>query len=716
MFLLFRVIFFLFCVTEIFCGPENLSLSEGISFPGMTVDLRNPSFENGILSTTEGGVIVGPDIRIQAQKITYTNLHNEQIHTIEAEGDLILEFSEYTFVGRLLTYNFTEQSGVLYGGRTAVEPWFFIGEEISLNADGSFTLREGAVTTSENFHPDWGIFAKEGTLKEKCFLDIRSAQFRFLGTPLFWIPSFKMNLNSIFDSPIRYNFKWGGHQGSRVSMIYEIFSWNRFKSFLRLDYRLKRGFGAGLETHYYSEDHKQRFETINYWAKDNAVINPHEKHRYRFQGLYDDLFFDDTVSLNASWDKLSDKDMATDYNDRGLELDTAGETQFLMRKQETNWIGHFLARVRVNQFQTLKQELPTLFVNWKPYAIKDTGIIGDTYFSASYLDFAYANDLMHVHDYNSPRVEARQTFYRPFNYEYLQVTPQAGFLGIYYGNSPSKKDRWLALGDFQIEAKTYLHNYYGNLKHVIEPYARYHYITFPSVGPDHHYIFDIDDGWYRLDLLRFGTINEFYFKGYRGLLMRPIRAEIWSQAFFDTPSVKMAIPKVYADLSYSSFSTLRHNIEAAYDFQHTLVDHLNFRTEWTVSRELAISAEYRHRSAHDWRKVDHTNFILESFHSDNRLFHSALSDRRDTLLMHLYYQLHPNWALEVEARHGWNRKREPSYTEFEVDLLGTLRSAWNIKVSYQHKEEDDRIAFYFSIGIKRPDRKKCRDFVPCAGL
>lgn len=694
------------------------SISSDLIGDGLRVDLRNPIWENSILSTCEGGVIEGRDIRIQAKKITYTKKTAEEkpLHSIEAEEDLILEFGDYIFIGSSLTYNFITQEGVLYQGRSAVEPWFFGGERVFLHSDNSITLYNGYVTTSENIQADWKIITEEASLLDRHLLSGKNVTFRFLQFPIFWLPKFKVDLDTIFDSPLRYSFKWGGRQGSRASMIYEFFSWNRFKAFLRVDYRLKRGLGGGLETYYLSDDHKESFETINYWAKDNSVINTHEKHRYRFQGLYSNLFWNDTVSLDMSWDKLSDKDMATDYNDRGLELDTAGKTQALIRKQEEFWIGSLFTCLRVNSFQTLKQELPTLETSLKPYALGNSGIIGSSYFSASYLDFTYAHNLQHVHDYNSPRVEFDQTFYRPFHYNWLQITPQAAFLGIYYGNSPKKRERWLALGNFKLEANTYLHRYFGNWKHVLQPYLCYQYITFPTAGPKQHYIFDINDGWYRLDMLRFGTVQEFYLKGCQNFLMRPVRAELYANAFFDTPSIGVTIPKVYADVSYNSFSTLRHCFQAAYDCQHTLVDHFNFRTEWTFSQDLAIAAEYRHRSAHDWRKADHTNFILESFRSDNQLFHSQLSDRRDTLLMHLFCRFHPNWALEFEARHGWNRKREPSYNEFEIDFLGTLRSAWNVKISYQRKEEEDRIAFYFSIGIKKPNWKKCRDFVPCAGL
>jgi hypothetical protein len=136
---------------------------------------------------------------------------------------------------------------------------------------------------------------------------------------------------------------------------------------------------------------------------------------------------------------------------------------------------------------------------------------------------------------------------------------------------------------------------------------------------------------------------------------------------------------------------------------HNELDHYNVRTEWTYSPNFALAVEYRHRSSYDWRKADHTNFILDSFRTIQELRDSQLSDRRDTLLLHMFYRFHPSWAFEFKSRSGWNRILEPSYNEFEIDLLGTLRSAWNFKLSYQHKEDDDRISVYMTIGIQRPD-------------
>lgn len=675
---------------------------------GITVDLREPSYSAGVLETDKGGVIKGPDFRIQATRIVYTRKmeNGECTYSIVAEGDMIMEFCDYVFVGERLEYDFLSKTGVIYDGRTMVEPWFFGGKRILLCCDGSYIICNGFFTTSMSYCPEWEISAQEAALSRDHTLEAKNIQLRLFDLPLLWLPTFKTNLDDIFDSPIRYSMRLWGRQGPRLGLSYELFSWNQWKTILQLNYRLNRGPGGGFETYYHSPDRKTSFQTINYGAMDSSLIHPDERVRYRFQGIYDSLFMQDTVSVNLSWDKLSDKYMASDYRDKGLELDTAGRTQLVVRRQEEQWISSIISRVRLNAFQTLKQELPTLETSWRPFTLGETGVIADLLVRASYLDFVYGNNLAHVHEYNSPRIEASPKFYRQFKWGNINVTPEAGAEGIFYGNSPEHSVKWLGVGKLGCTVNTILSRPYRNYKHVIIPYAKYDYYTYPSVSPNDHYIFDIDDGWYRLNMLRFGAAQSIYYKSASGYVERAIHADIYGNAFFGTQTIHAVVPKVYADIVFNTAPFLKHVVNTAWDFSRNELDHFNFRTEWTINDNVAVSAEYRHRDAFDWRKADHTNFILDSYRSIFQLQHSLLSDRRDTLLLHCFCRIHPNWAIEFQSRQGWNRIHEPKYTEFEVDLLATLRSALNIKLTYQHRENDDRIAFSFNIGLKRPDLDK----------
>lgn len=713
-----RILLFLTCVIL----SSNLSASDlakdllrGVLVEGINVDLREPTFCDGVLTTEKGGVITGPKgIRIQARKMIYTRkqVDGVAVCTIEAEDDLMVEFGRYVFVGQRLEYDFQTQTGVIFCGRTGIMPWYIGGNAIQLCSDGSYIVYQAFLTTSENEVTDWQITADQVRLREERFIEAKDVKFHFIRMPIFWLPCLNLDLETMFDSPFEYTLGWGGRQGPRVGVGYEIFSTELWRTWVRFDYRLKRGVGGGFETEYLSADRRASLETINYVAQDSSIFIRHERFRYRFQGAYSNSLLDDKLTVNLTYDKLSDKDMSTDYEDQELELEIDGRTELDIRRQEEIWISNLMTRVRVNNFETLKQELPTFQTSWHPFVLGSTGIISDNQVNASYLDFVYANQIPDTHDYNSVRVGFNHRLYRSFPIQQIIVTPEVGTRTVFYGNSRGGEARWAVLGTFGCDLNMPFYRFYDRGKHVIAPYSQYKYYTFPTSSPDEHYIFDINDGLYRLNMLRFGVQQSFYTKNDDGLLRRFVSADLYTNAFFDTKTIHSVIPRGYAELVFYPAATLRHVWDIAWNFERSEIDHINFRTEWTFNPNFAISAEYRHRESYDWRKVDRTNFILESFRSTHELRRSQLSDRRDTALLHFFYRFHPNWAIEYESRHGWHRRDRTRYNEFEIDLLATLRSAIQTRLSYQHNEGEDRVAVYFSMGAHRPDRMRAIDYAP----
>lgn len=697
--------FFILCLFLLLASP----------LLSVTVDLREPTFSEGVLRTEKGGVINAPNLRVQAQNIVYTHKETDcgLVVYLEAEEDLIVEFGEYIFVGRRLEYDFEAKKGILYDGRTGVEPWFIGGKEVHLCPDGSYIIHDGFATTSENYITDWQIETEQAHLSNNRFLTAKNVKFRFLNFPLFWMPRFRINLDSIFDSPFRYTVRFGGAQGTRVGISYDAFDWKGIKTRLRLDYRFSRGFGGGAEIDYKSPNHLEHFNAVNYIAQDTTRYDRKGKTRYRYSGVYSNILDCGKTSILGTYDVLSDKEMATDYSDKGLRLESARRTQIEVRRQENNWIVNCLARFRVNSFQTVKQELPTLSGSLRPIDIGNTGIISDTRFKLSYLELEFTDDRPEGHDFNSPRYELYNNFYRPFKWQKLNITPQAGVLAIYYGNNPDRFDRWTTLGLFELDINTDLYRFYGNYKHVLSPYARYQYYTHPETSPDDHFIFDIDDGWYRLNMLRIGVNNNLYTKTCDGCIYRKLFTDFFVYSFFDTETIDYEVPKAYAKVVYNVSPFMRNTLIGGWDIERNMLDHWNYRIEWTVSTKAAIAAEYRHRSPFDWRKVDHTNFIMDSFREEEELRDSEISDRRDTVLLNFYYKFHPNWALGLQSRNGWNRHDEPDYYEYQVDFLGTFRSSWHLRVSYRHREDDDRFSFNFSIGLKRPEPINTDCFIPC---
>lgn len=683
-----------------FCAVDPIDIETSNS---LFVDLRDPIYENGVLSTHSGGVITGPSIRIQARDLRYTrqnvSLENEQ-WTLEAEGDLLVQLNAYIFVGKKLYYNFFLKEGLILEGRTAVPPWFFGGQQLELKSDGSILIKHGYVTTSENESFDCGITSELVEIEKRQAIKANKVHLKIADTTVFYLPSLKSNINSILDNPIRYRFRWGGSQGPRLGLTYEVFSWEHWKTFLRFDYRFTRGPGGGIETQYRSKDKKTEFQSVNYLAKDSSILHPTEKARYRFEGAFRKLIDQDKTSFLLTYDKISDKDLPSTYYDRDFDFDTAERTQFQIKRDEDWGITSLYSRVRINSFQTVKEELPTLETNLKPFTIKNSSILFENKFSASYLQFKYSKYLFHFHNYESTRFEYFPTLYRPFQLgHFATFTPEVGMVTLFYGTAQTRCPALIACGKGGFHLQTSLFRNYPSFKHTIIPYIDYQYYSSPTLSSHDHYIFDISDGWTQLNMLNFGLKNSLYGVDHNLSPMRLGACDIYSFAFFDTEKIEQVIPRIYGKLDFLSCPTLRHTFDAGWNIEHQQIDFFNFKTEWTLSEDLALAGEYRHRGPYWWRKVDRENFFLDMFHSEERLRHSQLSEHAETLLLHCFYRFHPNWSCEITTRQGWDRKHSPPFCEYEIDLFTTIQSAWHLRLSYQHKENDDRVAIYLNVGL-----------------
>ena len=676
-------------------GSEAEPPSEPAFAEGLTVDVQNPTYENGILSTEDGGVIVAPGVRIQAKHMVYTRKVQEgdPVTHVEAEGQLIVNFGHHTFVGDRIFYNFQEQTGTLINGRTSAAPWFIGAKKVELEADGSYVLYEATLSTCESVDAEWQIRTEVARLSGEKNLEANGIQFRFIEVPVLWMPSLKGDLDGLRAPPVKFRVRLGGSGGPRVSLRYHALSWRNWDAFLRLDWRLRHGPGLGLETEYRDDDDHEIFLTRNFVAWDDDR-GDNKSWRYSFAGTYDRLSHDGRTSITAKYHKLSDDDMDDDYREDEFDLKASEYTEGRVTHHTRDGIYTAFMRLRLNSFQTIKQELPTLSAIWRPYELGNTGIIGESRTQVGYLDYEFAKKLQKASDFTSVRAEAVQSFYAPIHTGPFVVTPTVGGTSIYYTDGPSGSDEWLSSAFGSLEVNTEAYRVYGDMKHILHPYTKYTYQIHPTVDPDDHYLFDIKDAYYRLNYLTFGLRNLIYLRGDKHL-ERYLSADLYTNAFFNTASVGTTLPVVYLDVAWHplSYASLFWNF--AWDFQHSEAYRYNILYQWTFSPNLAVSVEYRHRSIYDWRKLDHFDYTMDSWKAEEDLLDSGVSDRRDTYLFHAFYRARPNLSYELRTRHGRRRATEPNYNEYLLSLVTVLRCSWKVRFTYLHRESDDR----FSVNI-----------------
>lgn len=673
-------------------------LNSEISTNELIIDLKNPSFSNGVLSTNEGGVIKNPDLRIQATKIQYTKKKDGafELHKIEAEGSLMMVYKDNVFIGEKLEYDFTEKTGVLYKAATYSCPWYLRGDKILLDKLGNYKLENVSITDCENKDSAWDMYAGGVSVENESLIKADKVRFRLFSFPILWIPSFQLNLKKFFSKPI-FSFKpnWDKASGPRISVRYEAYSWNDFALYLRLDYRVKMGFGGAIETEYLPEHKRTTFITRSYLAQDMIPNDLSDKRRYRYQGLYHHQSQDNKTSAYISWDKYSDIRMPNDFKCEDFELDTAKRTELMWRNQQSNLITIVHSRVRVNPFETIKQDLPTVYFNVRPIKSEKMGFISYNFAKIAYLDYPYSNDVCFLKDFSSFRAEVHNELYRPIYLNGITFTPKGGFIGILYNNSPENDAKALTTFLYGGKIQSDLYRIYKKrYKHIVEPYIEYLGLTSPSVDVNDHYIFSIEDGYHSINMLKLGILNQLF--SLTDLKGKPtFEVNAFANCFLGNSKTKLFTPKGYLTFT-CNFPTVFIYSESCWNFDKKLVDFSNARLGWTISEDVAVAFEIRYRSAFDWRKADRENFILDASRSENQLLHSPLSDRRSTFLTHLFFRINPYWTLHFESHLGWNRKKEKGYNEFKIDLYSLITTRWKIALSYMHTEVDDRFTFdYF---------------------
>ena len=307
------------------------------------------------------------------------------------------------------------------------------------------------ITTSEECDPAWSLVASEAILENRCYLKAFQLRFRVGTIPIFYLPWLKGDLDSLRDHPIKYRIRWGGEQGWRIGVIAKFLVGG-------ISDLLFASIIASIEVQELllvsDYEDKQTFaHTINYLAKDNSIEIPKEQIRFRFQGLFDHITADRRTEYHLSYDKLSDNEVVTDYFERGLELKTGRKTEASIVRTDDFMISSIYTRVRINNFEMVKEELPTLTLIPYPTLFESSGWVLDSSTQIGFLDFSYPHEEPRVNDYHSARFFVDPKIYRTSILAPSLSLTTVGAVGIAYSDRPQEEFGWLGIGRGEIEGK-----------------------------------------------------------------------------------------------------------------------------------------------------------------------------------------------------------------------------------------------------------------------
>ena len=673
-----------------------------------TVDLKNPTYKEGVIQTETGGLVQKEGFRLQAEKISYKKQLDSpnECHQLIASGKLMLDFEGQVFIGDSLEYDFLTGTGVLINAKTSVDQWYIEGKKITFFPDKSFEVLGASITTSnERGENLWEMTAEKIHLSQDKYLSTKRIQFKFLKIPLLMLPNFKSNLKSFKSKAVEYKLDWETGQGPRLSMRYRVFSQKNFNVYLRGDYRYARGPGGALEIDYKSDDKRTMFQSKNYVANDTFYNddNPNKKRkRFRLQGVYQTKSQSEKAEMLLMYDRISDKNMHTDFKPDDFELSTFRQTKLLARLKEQRYIAGLNVEPRINSFQGFKQELPSFQLNVKPLKLGRAPLFFENKFHLAYLDYVYSDDIKRVpkevanalRDFDSVRAETSQELSAPLQAYGVHFTPKAGFKGILYSDNPQNESVFQSAFTYGACIQMSLVKQYQEFKHKLTPYIDYKGMTSPLKSSDEVYIFDINDGFHQINQCEIGIKNQFFHGKFSSPFQPNLSFNPYAYAFIHDSTFHSFIPKAGLRLGFS-YPSLDIECHGRWNFNNQVLDIGNILFKYTFNASLAFSVEYRHRSRYDWRKDRHDDFLLDVARGIPSLLDSPLSDGRNNLFIRGEVSLSPKWWATVQSHFGWGRRNQPGYSEAKVDLYTWLSSAWRLRLSYMHTTRADQ----FGLGL-----------------
>ncbi len=597
-------------------------------------------------------------------------------HSLEAEGNIVVIYRDWVLIGKKLTYDLTTETGLIIEGKSSIGDWFFGGDQIALTPEKAFVMSKAFLTTVENEHAWWKISAAQLGIDKQYIAQANNIKLTFSQVPLLWFPKFQIDLKKGEEPAARYEFLWQQILKQRLSLRYKLYSSERMDLFTRLDYSFKYGPGGAIETDFCSLDKKTLWKSNNYAGLAKIVPQEIGIHRYRFQGLVASELTDKT-DLYLSYDKLSDNEMVSGFEQPNFEMNTQKRTIFILQHQEPIFAGQLRIQPRINNFQSLKQELPSLNLGLKP--LSWGGIVSTNSWKIEYLDYVFFQSLKSVlPSFHSARVSSYNALSKSFHTGPLTWSPEAGIKAIGYSHTPYGKSALQM--DFSYGAKVESNwvRSFSSFRHLVNPYISFQGYSTPWKDLNQVYIFSLEDALYQLSSLRFGLLQK-AFLPQTSLVPPCISLDIYARAFLGKTALPKTLPWVYTDLLLS-FPSFRLATEVAYFLPYHTWDYFNSRLQTTINENVAFELNYRQRSWLSWKKSDPTNFILDVSTPISSLLNSPLSDKRSTLLAKLQAKLTPVWNCNIESHYGWGRIGQPNYIEFRVGFSALVTGRWKVDV------------------------------------
>ncbi len=429
---------------------------------------------------------------------------------VYAEGHVRLERGLEVFRGELAQYNIQTKKGRFLEGTAFTPPWYQHGRSTEHIAEGVVRVNPGYLTSCEFEPPHFRFQGRSATVfsadkiarGRNTALFVESLPIIYLPwvsvtdrqSPFFLIPGKKKPWGPFVLGGYRYElptfFGLEGHQEGTVKL-----DWRRFFLWgMGLDHKFETTqLGTGLIKLYYDERNLTETNPKAKLPKGAALDRYRVLVRHKWAPL-------PNTTVLTDFQKFSDINFRKDFLFRDEFVDDSNPDSFIsMVTSDPNYTLTFLAKKRVNRFQSVTEELPRLTFELKPQPIGDSHFFIESRTEAVNLNSktAHSEDDTDVSRLDwFEQLSYAMNWFRP-----LELTPKAGIRQTYYNKAKASADgvvkEDVISGQFSMGADASLKLFrifpitadvlglnLHLLRHVITPTVTYTYNHPPTVPND----------------------------------------------------------------------------------------------------------------------------------------------------------------------------------------------------------------------------------------
>jgi LPS-assembly protein len=490
-------------------------------------------FEGGVAIAQNHVVIHYGDVAIYAEYAEY----NPDTHDVLLKVHVRIYRGDYAFVCDRAVYNLETKKldAADFGG--AKTPFEFTGENLSSIQENEYKVYNGSLTTSDSSKPDYHLKSKGMRIYPDDRVIFTNATLYVGTTPVFWFPYLYQSLNDEFSilPSVGYNNTYNAFLFTLIKFPVNDYT----DATLHLNYSTLRGPSIGLDLKYSFGDNDENYGSLKTFFINDQEPNLNETSlgrppispgRYRV--TYESrTFLTSDISAVVEVNKLSDAFLLQDFYPYEFETNPQPDNFVeVIKKGEAYTLSGFV-RYQVNPFFQTTERLPEFSWEVARTPLFNSPIFYEATTSAGYLREAFPSIATTViapglpaspnPNYAAFRFDTfHQLTYPKTYFGWLSVVPRIGVRGTYYeptghftqadslfnntfpaeGTVQSQGARTRFVFNAGVEASFKLSRAYegvqirwlglDGLRHVIQPYTNFSWVSNPTLKPNDILPFD----------------------------------------------------------------------------------------------------------------------------------------------------------------------------------------------------------------------------------